>query len=96
MILHVVSTSAIAAAISLSCFARRKTLVSHLVFRTGVDRCAGDGEHTVADEMAEERCKGLHKVEVLDRHGKVSEAIVELRYRRILVRPPRAKQRDGH
>ena len=65
---------------------------THFVFRTCVERCAGDGEHTVADEMAEEHRKGLHKVEVLDRHGKVSEAIVELRYRRILVRPPRAKQ----
>jgi hypothetical protein len=65
---------------------------THFVFRTCVDRCAGDGEHTVADEMAEERCKGLHKVEVQDRHGNVSEAVVELRYRRVLVRPPRAKE----
>jgi Transposase DNA-binding/Transposase Tn5 dimerisation domain len=65
---------------------------THFVFRTCVDRCAGDGEHTVADEMAEEQCKGLHKVEVLDRHGKMSEAILELRFRRVLVRPPRAKQ----
>jgi len=62
------------------------------VFRTCVDRCAGDGEHTVADEMAKEHCKGLHTVEVQDRYGNISEAVVELRYRRILVRPPRAKQ----
>ena len=40
---------------------------THFVFRTCVDRCAGNGEHAVADEMAEERCKGFHKVEVLDR-----------------------------
>jgi hypothetical protein len=65
---------------------------THFVFRTCVDRCAGDGEHTVADEMAEEHCKGLHTVEVLDRYGNRSEAVVELRYRRVLVRPPRAKQ----
>jgi len=65
---------------------------THFVFRTCVDRCAGDGEHTVADEMAEEHCKGLHKVEVQDRHGNISEAVVELRFRRVLVRPPRAKQ----
>ena len=37
---------------------------THFLSRTCVDRCAGDGEHTVAYEMAEERCKGLHKVEV--------------------------------
>jgi hypothetical protein len=65
---------------------------THFLFRTCVDRCAGDGEHTVADEMAEEQCKGLHKVDVQDRYGNVSEAVVELRYRRVLVRPPRAKQ----
>lgn len=65
---------------------------THFLFRTCVDRCAGNGEHTVADEMAEVQCKGLHKVEVQDRHGNVSEAVVELRYRRVLVRPPRAKQ----
>lgn len=65
---------------------------THFLFRTCVDRCAGDGEHTVADEMAEERCKGIHKVEVQDRHGNISEAVVELRFRRVLVRPPIAKQ----
>jgi hypothetical protein len=42
--------------------------------------------------MAEVQCKGLHKVEVQDRYGNVSEAVVELRYRRVLMLPPRAKQ----
>ena len=65
---------------------------THFVFRTCVDRCAGDGGHVVSEEMAQEKCKGLHKVEVLDRHGRVTEALLELRYRRILLRPPRAKQ----
>jgi transposase-like protein/transposase Tn5 family protein len=73
-------------------FCEARDAGTHFVFRTCVDRCAGDGEHTVADEMAEEHCKGLHTVEVQDRHGNISEAVVELRYRRILVRPPRAKQ----
>ena len=73
-------------------FCEARDAGTHFVFRTCVDRCAGDGEHTVADEMAEEHCKGLHTVEVQDRYGNRSEAVVELRYRRVLVRPPRAKQ----
>jgi Transposase DNA-binding/Transposase Tn5 dimerisation domain len=73
-------------------FCEARDAGTHFVFRTCVDRCAGDGEHTVADEMAEEHCKGLHTVEVQDRYGNISKAVVELRYRRVLVRPPRAKQ----
>jgi hypothetical protein len=65
---------------------------THFLFRTCVDRLAGDGEHTIATEMAEVRCKGLHRVEVQDRHGEVSEAVLELRFRRIRVLPPIGKQ----
>ena len=57
------------------------------LLRTCVDRLAGDGEHTIAAEMAKVDCKGLHRVEVRDRHGKVSEAVLELKFRRILVQP---------
>lgn len=73
-------------------FCEARDAGTHFVCRTCVDRCAGDGEHTVADEMAEEHCKGLHMVEVQDRYGNMSEAVVELRCRCVLVRPPRAKQ----
>ena len=65
---------------------------THFVLRTCVDRLAGDGEHTIAAEMAEVHCKGLHRVEVLDRHGNPSEAVLELRFRRIHVLPPIGKQ----
>jgi hypothetical protein len=62
------------------------------LLRTCVDRLAGDGEHTIAAEMAEVDCKGLHRIEVRDRHGNLSEAVLELRFRRILVQPPLYKQ----
>jgi len=45
-----------------------------------------------AAEMAEVHCKGLHRVEALDRHGNPSEAVLELRFRRIRVLPPIGKQ----
>jgi hypothetical protein len=65
---------------------------THFLLRTCVDRLAGDGTHTIAAEMAEISCKGLHRVEVLDRRGNTSEAILELKYCRIRVLPPIGKQ----
>lgn len=65
---------------------------THFLLRTCVDRLAGDGTYTIATEMAEEHCKGLHRVEVHDRHGNVSVAVLELKFRRIRVLPPIGKQ----
>ncbi len=66
---------------------------THFLLRTCVDRLAGVGDHTVADEMREVRVQGLHRVEVRDKKGAVSEAVLELRYRRIRVLAPVAKQK---
>ena len=58
-----------------------------------MDRLAGDGQHTIADEMQEVKVKGRHQVEVRSPKGAVSLAVVELRYRRIHVLPPIGKQK---
>ena len=50
-----------------------------------IDRFDGDGTHIVADEMAEVRVQGLHRVRVQDGKGNASEAVLELRCRRICV-----------
>lgn len=65
---------------------------THFLVRTCVDRLAGDGTHTVADEMREVRVKGLHSIEVQDAKGARAEAVLEIRYRRIRVLPPIGKQ----
>jgi hypothetical protein len=57
-----------------------------------VDRLAGDGEHTIAAEMAAVDCKGLHRIEVRIRHGEISQAVLELKFRGIQVLPPIGKQ----
>jgi hypothetical protein len=67
---------------------------THFLLRTCVDRLAGEGDHTVADEMREVKVQGLHRIEVRDKKGNISEAVLELRYRRIQVLPPIAKQRQ--
>jgi hypothetical protein len=66
---------------------------THFLLRTCVDRLAGDGKHTIANEMEEVRCKGRHRVKVVNRDGKMSKIVLELRYRRIQVLPPIGKQK---
>jgi|SRR5215831_851746 len=73
-------------------FCTARDVGTHFLLRTCVDRLAGDGTHTIADEIAEVRCKGVHRVEVQDRHGNLVEAILELRFRRVRVLPPIGKQ----
>jgi len=75
-------------------FCAAAELGTQFLFRTCVDRLAGDGGHTIADEMDEVACKGLHRVQVQDKKGNVSEAVLELRYRRIRVLPPIGKQKQ--
>jgi hypothetical protein len=55
-------------------FCEAHDLGTHFLVRTCVDRLAGDGEHTIADEMAEAKVKGLHRVELRDSKGRPDEA----------------------
>ena len=60
--------------------------------RTCVDRLAGDGHHTIADEMEQVKVKGLHRVEIRDAKGHPMTVTLELRYQRMTVLPPIGKQ----
>jgi hypothetical protein len=74
-------------------FCTAAELGTHFLVRTCVDRLAGDGGHTIADEMAETAVAGQHPVEICDSKGRLETAIVELRYRSIRVLPPIGKQK---
>ncbi len=74
-------------------FCTAAELGTHFLVRTCVDRLAGDGDHTIADEMAETTVVGEHQVEVCDSKGRLETVVVELRYRRVHVRPPIGKQK---
>jgi hypothetical protein len=65
---------------------------THFLVRTCVDRLAGDGSGTIADEMKHAPVQGLHRIEVRNKQGKVSKAVLEIRYCRLLVLPPIGKQ----
>src|SRR6266700_5281464 len=50
-------------------FCAAQEIETHFLIRTCVDRLAGDGDHTIADEMDEVAVKGLHRIEVRDSNG---------------------------
>ena len=75
----------------LFCLAR--DLGTHFIVRTCVDRLAGDGDRTVAAEMAHARVRGLHRVELRGAEGEAIHAVLEIRARRVHVLPPIGKQR---
>lgn len=74
-------------------FCTARELGTHFLVRSCNDRLAGDGGHTIADEMEETRVRGMHRVELRDSKGGIETAAVELRYRRVHVLPPIGKQR---
>jgi hypothetical protein len=74
-------------------FCAAKEIGTHFLIRTCVDRLAGDGDHTIADEMEEVAVKGLHRIEVRDSNGGPDQAVLEIRYRKIRVLPPTGKQK---
>jgi hypothetical protein len=69
-----------------------RELRTHFIFRTCNDRLAGDGGHTVGEEMAEVKVGGRHRVEVTREDGSREIARLELRYRRLRICPPIGKQ----
>jgi hypothetical protein len=75
-------------------FCLAQHLGTHFLVRTCVDRRAGDGEHTVRDAMKQAPVRGLHRVQVRNKQGEFSSAILEIRYRRMVVRPPIGKQKN--
>jgi hypothetical protein len=72
-------------------FCTAQELATHFLVSSCVDRLAGDGNHTIADEMEEVEVAGQHHVEVCEKKGRVDTAIVEIRYRSIHVLPPVGK-----
>jgi hypothetical protein len=75
----------------LFCLARQ--LGTHFLVRTCVDRLAGDGDTTIAAEMNRAELRGLHPIQVRNSRGETTTAVLEMRFRRIVVRPPRDKEK---
>ena len=61
------------------------------LIRTCANRKAQEGTTTMEDEMDEVPLKGLHRLEVRDKTGSVSEAVLELKCKRMRILPSIAK-----
>lgn len=70
-----------------------RDLSTHFIVRMQTDRLAGDGEHTISDEMDEVAIKGLHRVEVRNEKGDPISVTLEIRTKRVHVLPPIGKQK---
>jgi hypothetical protein len=70
-----------------------RDLGSHFLVRACVDRLAGDGDHTIADEMDTTKLKGLHRIEVRSPNGEITRVALEIRFKRMIVQPPIGKQK---
>lgn len=66
---------------------------THFLVRTCVDRLAIDGAQTIAKAMETPDGQETYRLKLQTRDGKPSEALVEIRYRRLLVLPPIGKQK---
>jgi hypothetical protein len=75
-------------------FCTAQQIGTHFLLRTCVDRLAQDGSCTVSAVMKQVHVKGLHRVSVKDRKGNWSEAVLEVKYRRLRILPPVAKQKQ--
>jgi hypothetical protein len=75
-------------------FCTAQQIGTHFLLRTCVDRLAQDGSCTVSAVMKQVRVKGFHRVSVKDRKGNWSEAVLEVKYRRLRILPPVAKQKQ--
>ena len=60
-------------------------LDTHFLVRTCVDRLAGNGMTTVSAEMEGSELRGLHSLQVRNRHGELTTAVLEFGFRRIVV-----------
>jgi len=70
-----------------------ESLGTRFVFRTCVDRRAGEGTPTVLEVMGDQRVKAVHRVEVTDSRGQLSTAVLDLKYHRLQICPPIGKHK---
>lgn len=75
-------------------FCTGREVGTHFLVRTCVDRLAGEGDHTVADDMAKAKIRGRYRIEVRDANGHPDIAELEIKYEKLRLRPPIGKQKN--
>jgi len=67
---------------------------TYFLFRTCVDRLAGDGSHTVSVEMEEAKVRARYRVEARDANGNIELVDLDVKYAKVHVLPPIGKQKE--
>ncbi len=68
-------------------------LGTHFLVRTRADRLANGGPQTVAEAIGQSPRRGLYRIAVRNRKGEESEAVLEIRYRRMRLQTPKGKKK---
>jgi hypothetical protein len=74
-------------------FGAAEQLGTHFLVRTRADRLANGGPETVAEAIGRTARRGLYRIAVRNRKGEKSEAMWEIRYRRMRLQTPRGKKK---
>lgn len=74
-------------------FAAAAELGTCFLVRTCVDRRIEDGSRAVAAAMDESTVKGVRRISVRGNDGEMRQAVMEIKYERLLLRPPVGKRK---
>jgi len=74
-------------------FGAAQQLGTHFLVRTRADRLADGGPETVAEAIGQSPRRGLYRIAVRNRKGQESEAVLEIRYRRMRVQTSKGKKK---
>lgn len=74
-------------------FGAAQQLGTHFLVRTRADRLADGGPETVAEAIGQSPRRGLYRIAVRNRKGEESEAVLEIRYRRMRLQTPKGKKK---
>jgi hypothetical protein len=73
-------------------FGVAQQLGTHFLVRTRADRLADGGPETVAEAVGRSPRRGFYRIRVRNRKGEESEAVLEIRYRRMCLQTPKGKK----
>lgn len=66
---------------------------THFLVRTCVDRRSGPNRVCISEQMAAIPSQGQHRIMVPDQDGNSAEAVLEIKFQRLLLHPPEGKQK---
>lgn len=75
-------------------FCLAQQMGTHFLIRSQAHRLADGGPQSLAEKLRQGPGRGLYRIQVRDQHGERSEAVLEIRYRRFRLQPPKSKK--GH